>query len=212
MVLRKIGEGITDDQGRVSVPYVGKGAGVLNIKAETEDGSLQSETYEVTDSLFYDKGLSSDYNSNWNNGSPSYITISRDETGTTLTGLSGNAYNYYTRTPSVNSNLWLTGTFAVEFDIVSMDTYDGGKGATLQIYDYVAENTQHLWQKTLGSNYATTGSHIKVVYDGTKVEYYVNNVLKNTTNGVNFTAPCRVGFRGYENWVLKFTNFMIYPI
>ena len=59
MVLRKIGEGRTDANGRFSVSYTGTGAGKLQLKAVS--GSLQSEIYELFDTKWYDLGTDSNH-------------------------------------------------------------------------------------------------------------------------------------------------------
>ena len=55
MTYRKIGEGITDNNGRITVSYTGKGAGKIQLVAK--QGNLTSETYELIDALF--KGTNS---------------------------------------------------------------------------------------------------------------------------------------------------------
>ena len=70
MAKRLIGTATTDSNGVASVSYVGEGAGVLNIQAETDDGSLQSEIYEVLDCIFVGEGKTT----GWLDGTSTTVT------------------------------------------------------------------------------------------------------------------------------------------
>jgi len=63
MARRLIGSGTTDSNGRISVPYTGKGAGKIQLVAVS--GTLQSETYSVWDYIKYDKGTINDHKDIW---------------------------------------------------------------------------------------------------------------------------------------------------
>lgn len=57
MALRLIGSGNTNADGNVTVPYLGKGSGVLNIKSEcTIDGILLQETCSLRDTKWLYNG------------------------------------------------------------------------------------------------------------------------------------------------------------
>ena len=63
MARRLIGSGTTDSNGRISVPYTGKGAGKIQLVAVS--GTLQSEIYSVWDYIKYDKGTINDHKDIW---------------------------------------------------------------------------------------------------------------------------------------------------
>ena len=65
MAKRLIGTGTTGTDGSCSIPYVGTGAGLVQMDVETEiDGSIVSGTYPVIDGFYYDT-VSSDTNQNY---------------------------------------------------------------------------------------------------------------------------------------------------
>ena len=84
MVLRFLGESVTDSNGLavLSDGYTGTGAGEVDIIAKTviDDSTLQSETYEVTDCIYYDD-MSTDTNTNYylntSNNSISYDSTNK---------------------------------------------------------------------------------------------------------------------------------------
>ena len=83
--------------------FVGEGAGVLNIQAELDDGSLQSEIYSILDCSFYDDGVSGTQ-TNWYGRSGFQVSI--DDTGTLLTNnQSGNA-NHLANDPNTSGSSW----------------------------------------------------------------------------------------------------------
>ena len=98
------------------------------------------------------------------------------------------------------------GDIVIDFDVLSISN----QGAYLQLYDNSEEHTY--FNKPLGSQGigATAGSHVQITVTDGLVEVYVDGV-KNTdcTVQTTFTGPYRIGFRGYQNWSFKFTNFNI---
>ena len=56
----------------------------------------------------------------------------------------------------------------------------------------------------------TRSCHLKMIWDGSKVEKYVDGVLTGTTQNVTQT-PVAIGFR-ITNGSLTYKNFVIYPI
>ena len=62
MARRKIGEGTTDNNGRITVSYTGTGAGKLQLVAV--NGNLVSETYTLYDSLFNGKNTTTGWYGN----------------------------------------------------------------------------------------------------------------------------------------------------
>ncbi len=147
------------------------------------------ETYEVLDTLFYDIGLDTDYNTNWENYN-NLLTIARDNLGTLLTNTSGNN-GYWISTRNFPSS------FVVEFDIVSVD------GATSVAYS--ASSSSRIRIDTR----ATGGDIFKVEYNNNENKVYVNGelVFTNTTSNEQY-----VGLRLENNAVFKYKNFKLYSI
>ena len=121
---RYLGYGVTDSNGVAHLKknakdqdidgYTGVGAGEIDIIASLDnpivDGSIVSETYSVWDYLFYDDGITSPKTANWTNYSDR-LTVTVDETGTTLARESSSGTGYYL-TPSAYST-----PFAIEFEV-----------------------------------------------------------------------------------------------
>lgn len=84
-----VGVGVTDSNGVATVSYTGKGTGLLNIKAITTEGIIQSETFIVLDAIFYDQAITGHKNTNWT--IPSNLTESVGDDGTTLTSVASSS-------------------------------------------------------------------------------------------------------------------------
>lgn len=80
---RLIGQGVTDSSGVATIPYVGTGAGSLQIVAECEgeDGILQSEIFVTLDCQYIDYGTINNHQT-WRNESSS--TFIRTDTACTI--------------------------------------------------------------------------------------------------------------------------------
>ena len=132
MAKRYLGYGYTNAQGvakleydpsgnALSHSYTGVGAGKVDIVAES--GTLQSETYSITDALYYDKAIQSEYN-NTPYSSTSYLT--RNENNTKIDG-NGTRVRF-------GSNQALTGS-----------------GYTIKFHNYNSDSTSYIILQT-GSN------------------------------------------------------------
>ena len=116
MVLRYIGESVTDSNGLAVLPdgYTGTGSGEVDIIAKTviDDSSLQSEPYPLWDTIWFDIATTGKKSTAWSN--PDNITITTTDDGTTLSQVA----NYY------NSTTTLTGDFCLELEVKTVN----GKG------------------------------------------------------------------------------------
>ena len=129
--------------------------GDIDIMAETEiDGRIVSETYNVWDTLFYDKATNGtgEKNTNWNE---SNATATPTSDGTVLSNSSDN-FGYYRTTQTFNSPI------SIEFDIV----YSGTCGIDLN-----ASGSHRMTFSDLG---VVTGKSIKLVYDGETIKCYID--------------------------------------
>ena len=204
MALRQIGTGTTDNNGRINITYTGKGAGKLQIIAK--NGSLQSETYEVHDCSFYDKAITGNASTNWVYNTTD-ITPTPAPDGTTVTnGSEDTGRTYWANNPGTSTGVdtdW-NGPTTVEVDIVSSDN-----SITFQ----VGNNTVGTASRTMTQLGLTSGGHLKVVYDGTTVKYYVNN---NST--ATYTANISFGNDNFyvrfylpQGTNFKYREFQLYP-
>ena len=197
MVRRLIGTGTTDSNGQVVIEYTGTGAGRVQLTAEA--GDLISDTYEILDATFLDKGVTGDKNNNWTNYS-NRATITTDDTGTTVTGYaSSNAYYICNA-----DNAFTFTDYQCEFDVLEAAAgvrwYHQNEGGT-------NENIFTL------NTYLTGSCHVKIIVTDGVATLYVDGVQRTTTN-LTVDSPYEVAFRftnGATNQI-KYANFIIYPI
>ena len=99
MVLRFLGESVTDSNGLAVLPdgYTGTGAGLVDIVAKTtiDESTVVSQPYEVLDCIYYDD-MSSDRNTNYYFNGTDGTSITYDSTNQALKITCGtnNARNY----------------------------------------------------------------------------------------------------------------------
>ena len=199
MALRKIGEAVTGTNGKCVIPYTGVGVGRLQMRGQyEEDGRvIQSETYSIYDTQFYDKALegSGNHNDNYNN----ITNLSRASDGTTF-----NMPSAWTQLmPKINNsvNISLNDGLCVEFDILALDNQGGQIRFT--VYD--------------GSNRVTllsdTGHYKAVITDDIKI-YKDNNPNPINTLDLNKSSGYvqLIFTNNTANASLKFKDYLIYPI
>lgn len=114
---RYLGKGITDSngiahmtedaEGQTVTGYTGTGRGLTDIIASTDDStaisdsSIQSETYEVMDCIFYDDGTIANHNDVWTKDS--LVILTRYDEYTQFKVETGNNGNFYLRNLSPNT-------------------------------------------------------------------------------------------------------------
>ena len=183
--------------------FVGEGAGVLNIQAETEDGSLQSETYEVLDCIKYDGGTLSNHNDIWNvNTSTGSLQVTRADTYTEFAEatIGNNTTNYVTG---------LTSSCVVEFDYYQI-------GEVSNTFMQIMNDTTQITTGgiNLGQFNASleTWYHFKItIQDGTAT--ILNETLNTTVTKSLSDTPTRFQFwTAGDITAIRFKNFKIYPI
>ena len=144
MALRKIGEGITDANGRFVMSYTGTGAGKLQLVAKY--GEVLSQTYEVIDCIYYD-GMTSDTNANYyfngNNGTTlSYATDNQALKITCGTGSGQNYVDLRTSNTALDLSVLLGQTVRVSVNLFGLNgkrvRFRGiGANSTLGTTDYL---------------------------------------------------------------------------
>ena len=198
MARRLIGTDTTGTDGSCSIPYVGTGAGLVNLSVETEiDGSIVSEPLPVWDYLFYDDGITSPKTANWTNYQDR-ITVSVDETGTTLLRDASSSTGYYL-TPSAYST-----PFAIEFEMIETGT------RTSNGIDFAVNGSDN--NKTFNSLNIASGDTIKITYDGTTIKVYRNGPTTPIEVALALTGNITIAFYIAPNQSIKFKNFRMYPI
>lgn len=201
---RLIGTGTTDSNGRCTIPYVGTGAGLVNMVAEYEDdeGIIQSKTYETLDCTFYDEGKKGEghHNDNmWSNLNNNY-QVDRGDDYTTLTPTDSGTLNRYT---VVNNDIRPL-PFVVEFD---KPVYSGNTRSAIFVigskaiyYEYSGfANASHCKFQ------ANEDGTLEIWFDGEKKP--TSNFNPDTSIGVRFQTQ-----QNASEDIIKFANFKIYPI
>ena len=184
---RKIGEGVTDSNGRITVSYTGKGAGKIQLVAK--QGSLLSETYELTDAQFISDG-------NLNCSANGQVTINNDTYTLGLIDTSNYGFVYYS-TSNVGSNkwIWLSEGNTTEFEIL-----DKTGTVSLRFDGSMANDT--VWTVNI-----TTGK-VRIVHNGSTVSIYVDGELVTSVNITNEDKNPR--FRVNANSSITLRNWMNY--
>ena len=199
MAKRLIGTGTTDNNGTATIQYTGTGAGKIDIVAEYTDGEsiIQSETYSIMDSKWYDFGTDST-NNIWLNSSTMTVTYG-DDCATLTETTSGTTGVLVT-----DSNHVIQPNDVFEFDFMQVD----GSTAYSPIYIRNRTNGASLSNFSLyniGRQVLNTWIHLKcqIIDDNpTPVERPMSNT--------------DTGYRLYLNTptditTLKYKNFKVYP-
>lgn len=171
-----------------------------SINAEfTMDEILDSDLW-ITDynSLFIDKAITHDHNDNWYSASGMQRTV--DDTGTTVYK-EGSYGDIYADDPNHTFVYDWEPPFTVELDII---TYTGNNN--LLIYDGITQATKSF--STLG---ISGNNHLKVINDGHKIRWFVDDVEKTSLEQDTSTNNCWVGLRtGANGGAIKYKNFRIH--
>ena len=209
---RYIGYGVTnsngvahldhDPQGNPINGYTGTGAGEVDVIASTDNpissGSIVSETYSIWDYLFYDDGITSPKTANWTNYSDR-LTVSVDETGTTLLRDASSGTGYYF-TP-----LGYSTPFAMEFEISAISDRMSC-GIDFSIGTTVDNN------KNFNSLWIQVGDTVKITYDGETIKVYRNGSTTPYELSLTISNDVTLGFYIPPTHSIKFKNFRMYKI
>jgi hypothetical protein len=201
---RLIATGTTDSNGQVKITYTGKGAGKLQLTAES--GTLQSETYVLTDAIFYDAAVTGKTSTEWGYNSTD-IQISTEGDGTTISNVGTTGRTYWANYPGSSKTTgdeW-NSPLVVEVDMLSAS--DTGTNVALQLVKGSSAISRNMSQ--LG---VVNGGHIKIVCDGSTAKYYVND-SETPNHSQNWTeTDFSIRFYVVNGYDFKYKNFMIYPI
>ena len=199
-----IGEGVTDANGKVSVSYEGKGAGVLQIVAES--GSLLSETYSLIDCGFYDPAIDNTKASSYTYNN-SQLSVAYSDNGTKITYLqeaTTNVQFFYNdsaiSSTKIGNYYTILNNMAVEFDLTELT------GTSIEVYLTDGTNSRSIA--------ITSTGHYKVTIDGTRIHLFKDGEEQTLSGTVTMTgANIRLSFLlNAYNESLTFKDLMIYPI
>lgn len=194
-----LGNGVTNNRGIAILPYVCTGSGIVEIT--TKYGTVVSEPYTVGDYLFYDDGVTDPKTATWSNYN-NRATITIDETGTLISATgSGNIYYMAVKPNETATNKW-SSPFTIEFDVVSYNSL----GHCIFGFEDSAEHNYYFSRSGWG---ITTGSHVKITYDGTTLTLQSDN---NTpiSETVSINDNMNIYFRVNNGGTLKYKNFKMY--
>lgn len=197
MVKRLICSDTTGTDGSVSIPYLGTGAGVVNLSVETEiDGSTVSVPCNVLDAKFYDTAiLNGSHNNDTYYKYRSNYERQADGTLITTTHETSNGYLMIDETGDTKP---FTEPLCFECDIVSSSVASNG-------FFMVGDSS-----RGVSIPATTTGYHVKLevktdgmyltVDDGTPIYYQP------------ITGNYDIRFIILNGETLKFKNAVLYPI
>ena len=207
MVLRFLGESVTDSNGNavLSGGYTGTGAGEVDIIAKTviDDRIIQSETYAITDCIFYDDGVSGT-NTKWD---CLFVTKSSESNGTKFLCNSTNASARASMNPLDNASVFDFDAQPMGFECYLADLYIPSNAIGMQFLQTGSNPNKQM-------NFSTQdiGHTIKVVYDGISLIKYRDDVEVSRTS-VTYTDKIRVGFTFYTvDGYIVVRDVKAYPI
>ena len=179
--------------------YTGTGAGNIDFIAQYHDGTSEfvSKTYSIQDYLFYDDGITTPKTANWTNYSDR-LTVSVDETGTTLLRDASSGTGYYL-TPSAYST-----PFAIEFEIIAISN------KTSNGIDFAVNGSDN--NKTFNALSISSGDTVKITYDGETIRTYRNGSTTPYELALALTGDITIAFVVAPNHSTKFKNFRMYSI
>ena len=205
---RLIGYGYTNSSGIATLDYdasgtaispsgySGSGKGLTDIQAEMhEDNTVHSSPIEITDALFYDKGLSGtgQHNDNWFNVQ-NRLKITRESDGTKLESLGEQWAQWYV----INVQTDFDVPFAVEFDVV----------------DYSDTPAIGFNNKTITTPQVVTTGHWKFVFKIDDILVFKDNQQVTSTLGnlIGGTSLKVFWELSHPTDTVKFKEFRIYQI
>ena len=214
VIYTPIGYGVTDENGQCTLDhdvdgnplahsYTGSGAGKVDLVASLDDviteSSLVSETYEIIDALFYDKGTTGTVGSGWVYNS--FVSAVSNPNGTTVTSSSSSTQFFTAELDNTTTTLDFTAPFVVEFTLVS--NTNGG---------LIVWASGQVGNKNFTSFPLTSNNKIKIIVETNQIRYFCDGV-ELTPISVTSTLPYRVGFTLYDSTSeIVFKDFKIYPI
>ena len=201
---RLIVTGTTDSNGRVTIEYTGTGAGRVQVTAETSDGSLSSETYELIDALIYDPAIQNNHKEVWKQN---YCDIAYDINGLTMTSNDDTRQSYIVLVDEGTTTYTTFNTpITIEFDLVSYtgSSYidiSANNGNRTRINFHVG-GTGH-WKFVVGPNTRQAFKDGVDVSSTSGLIHTPTDYLENPIKSIGF-------FLSAEATSLKFKNFMVY--
>ena len=177
------------------------GAGEVDIvaKVEVDGSSIVSNSYEVIDTVLYDKGL--DGTGNYNDSAwetHTNLPFTRGTDGTTVTNSTSNN-QYLIANITSGTQYDFTPPFRVEFNFEKLNT--GSSNTQIQLYD-VSNNNFTSW-------ITTTGKYV-IDVKANEVTWTINGQAQTGKTVSIGNAFVRFLMTGGAS--MKFSEFKIYPI
>ena len=210
MVLRFLGESVTDSNGLAVLPdgYTGTGAGEIDVVAKTEidDSSLQSEPYQVLDTKFKDLGSNNKW---WYTSANGSLSHNNDETTLEFTGSSSYCRTYPYLVDTLPSSWadkeeamrWITTDVAIEFDLITVN------GSQISIRFDTGNGT-----KDINSPNLSNVNHIKIELKNGYVYWYLDGAVQPNPTAFTYSKTSVSFYTDPTKNLLTFKNFVIYPI
>lgn len=197
---RLIATGTTDSNGQVKITYTGKGAGKLQLTAES--GTLTSETYNLYDCLYVDIGTRNNHNDNrWAQWSNYPSDIERGTNETTVTKQTDNTvgYHIYVHPDVFTDEL-------VEFDVYVTSSVNNN------IFLQIRDNSRTVIKQIALSTFSLTAGewyHFQINFNTGTISNTTNSNTSTFTTGDSKSVYLAVQTNQSD---VKYKNFMIYPI
>ena len=156
-----------------------------------------SETYDLLDCTFYDKGTNTDYNSNWSNYN-SNITVERNDEYTTLTPGVNNNQNRFV----ISSSYIPSQPFVVEFN-----KYGTNVSGAMILIGSRAITFSSIWNGALAS-----ATHIKFTVEDDTISVEHDGITESSTLSITSLSDIQFRFSDLSSGTIKYSDFKIYPI
>lgn len=191
-----------NDQPISSHGYVGTGAGLVNVLSEVslDERRFQSETFVITDALFYCQGTIGNVNQYWN--AESGLTSKPDSEGNLLENSATSGKAYIADIPVSASVLDFNTPLCIEFKCISttgarifLNSSSGGSNIDRSIGSYITENNK-----------------VKMIIRANTYDLIVDDVTKLSNQSHTLVNPVGIRFVVNSNCSLKYKDFRVYPI
>ena len=206
MAKRLIGTATTNNNGVATLTYTGTGAGEVDLTAcyyeEDTSSIIQSETFAITDALFYCQGTTGNVNSNW--VAETGLTSNPDAEGNLLSNSTTGGKYYASNLPNSSTSELkdFTAPLCIEFNCISttgariyLNSSTGGSNIDRNITSYITGNNE-----------------VKMIVRENDYDLIIDGDVKLSNVSHSLVALFGIRFVVNSNCSLKYKDFRIYPI